>query len=201
MKLESRPTDVFAVSSLEIRAAEGDKPARLVGYAALFNSLSKDLGGFIERIMPGAFRACLAAGQDIRALVSHNSDWILGRTSAGTLRISEDAKGLAVEIDMPDTTYARDLAESVKRKDIAGMSFGFRVPEKGERFVTEAGKTIRELLAIDLREVSVTSIPAYGDTSIALRVDPEIAARISAATTFPRFRSASMRLREHQAHG
>jgi HK97 family phage prohead protease len=121
---------------------------------------------------PRAFKASLNRGNDVRALVDHDSSKLLGRTSNKTLRLEEDAKGLRVEIDMPDTSYARDLLASVKRGDIRGMSFGFIVPKGGDRFASEGGKTIRELRNIDLHETTVTSIPAYGATSITVRVDP-----------------------------
>ena len=179
MELETRLLDL-TTEPIEIRAAEGDNPARLIGYAAVFHSLSADLGGFKERVIPGAFKAALSNGQDIRALVDHDPYKILGRTSAGTLRLAEDAKGLRVEIDLPDTSYARDLMESVKRRDIRGMSFGFRTLPNGDRFTKEGNLVVRELTNLDLREVTATSLPAYGATSLSLRVDPGVAARIAA---------------------
>lgn len=153
-------------------------PNRLVGYAAVFNSLSADLGGFKERIQPGAFKGTITGSSDVRALVDHNPSLILGRTSSGTLRISEDDRGLRVEIDVPDTSYGRDLLENVRTGNVKGMSFGFKVPKDGQRFSKEGGQTIRDLTNIDLREVTATSIPAYGSTSLSLRVDPSVLAEI-----------------------
>ena len=165
--------------ALEVRAGAGDTPAKLVGYAAVFNSLSADLGGFQERIIPGAFKSSLAGSTDVRALVDHDPTKPLGRMSNGTLRIAEDDKGLRMEVDLPDTSYARDVKALVARKDVRGMSFGFRVPDGGQRFTKENGQTIRELTNIDLREVTVTGSPAYGATSIQVRVDPSVAQHLS----------------------
>jgi HK97 family phage prohead protease len=197
--LEIRFTAAAEDDALAVRA-DADKPNRLVGYAAVFNSLSADLGGFKERVVPGAFKNAVTSNVDIRALVDHDSTKLLGRTSNGTLRVSEDAVGLRVEIDLPDTSYAADVKSLVARKDIRGMSFGFRVPEGGQRFTKEGGHTVRELTNIDLREVTVTSIPAYADTSIYVRVDPgavTAAAATAPARKFPRLEMAKRKLAIH----
>ena len=183
-ELEIRLTEDDA---LEVRAGVGEGPSKLVGYAAVYNSLSADLGGFKERILPGAFKGSVTGNTDIRALVDHDSTKLLGRTSNGTLRVSEDPKGLRVEVDLPDTSYARDVKNLIARKDVRGMSFGFRVPDGGSRFTKESGQTIRELSNIDLREVTVTSIPAYGDTSVQVRVDPSIRQHIEQENARPNF--------------
>lgn len=173
---------------LEMRLGTGEQPHRLVGYAAVFNSLSADLGGFKERIVPGAFKGSVTGGGDIRALVDHDYSKLLGRTSNGTLRVMEDDKGLRVEIDVPhETSYGKDIMALVKRKDVRGMSFGFRVPEGGQRFAKEGGQTIRELTNVDLREVTVTSCPAYGATSVSVRVDPSIRQQIDQQNARPHF--------------
>jgi hypothetical protein len=102
---ERRDLGVFApVDHTELRFADPEVPNRLIGYAAVFNSNSADLGGFKERITPGAFRNSIAGGTDIRALVDHDPSKLLGRTNAGTLRVSEDQVGLRVEIDLPDVS-------------------------------------------------------------------------------------------------
>src|SRR5436190_5368915 len=99
---ERRDLGVFApVENTELRFADPETTNRLVGYAAVYNSLSADLGGFKERIKPGAFRSSVTGGTDIRALVDHDASKILGRTSSGTLRLSEDQVGLRIEIDLP----------------------------------------------------------------------------------------------------
>lgn len=144
-----------------------DEPAKLVGHAAVFNSLSEDLGGFREKIAPGAFKNAIT-GSDVRALFNHDPNFVLGRTISGTLRLSEDEKGLRIENDLPDTQQARDLMVSVGRGDINQMSFGFTVnkqqwEEDGEGVVT------RTLLDVDLFDVSVVTYPAYPKTDAAIR--------------------------------
>lgn len=151
------------ISTPELRA--GDKGKVVVGYAALFDS-EADIGdAWREVIAPGAFTETLRG--DIRALVDHDSGRVIGRTAAGTLRLNEDKRGLAVEIDLPDTTDGRDLAVSLERGDISGMSFGFRVThDEWDQDSTPPKRTIHK---VELFEVSAVAFPAYGDTELALR--------------------------------
>lgn len=148
---------------LEVRAA--DEGRTITGYAAIFNS-ETDIGGYFrEQIAPGAFSPSLSG--DVRALFDHDSAHVLGRTKSGTLRLREDDKGLAVEIDLPNTQTARDLTASLERGDIDGMSFGFRVTkQEWDETQDPPLRTIRE---VELSEVSVVTFPAYADTEIALR--------------------------------
>jgi len=156
-------------AATELRAV-GDASPRLVGHAAVFDSPSQDLGGFIEIVKPGAFRRSLASNRtDPLALVQHMPHLVLGRRGAGTLRLNEDARGLAFEIDIPDTTAARDLLVSVERRDVAGASFAFSVPAGGDRWSVRSDVVIRELLDVDLHEITVTAAPAYTDTTVARR--------------------------------
>jgi hypothetical protein len=190
---------VIEASDLELRIGEAGQPSKLTGYAVVYNSLSADLGGFKERVLPGAFKTALSGGQDIRALVDHDPSKLLGRTSNNTLRLSEDDKGLRFEIDLPDTSYAKDAKALVDRKDVRGMSFGFTVPTGGQRLIKENNANIRELTNINLKEVTVTSIPAYGATSIESRVDPSIAAQFSEPTPRPNYEKRSKVIRTAQA--
>lgn len=156
---------------IEERQQEGDSaradwPPVLVGYAAVFNRSSLDLGGFTEEIAPGAFRATIAA-DDVRALVDHDPSRIIGRMSAGTLRLSEDEQGLRMEIDIPNTTVGRDLRESVTRGDIRGASFGFRTISDEWRM--KDGLPHRILQEAKLRDVGPVTFPAYPDTQVAMR--------------------------------
>jgi len=148
----------------EIRA-DSDKKV-IQGYAARFNSLSELLyGQFKEVIRPGAFSQSLQ-NNDIRALFEHNSAYVLGRNKAGTLKLSEDEQGLAVEIEPPQTAWAKDLIQSIERGDINQMSFGFRV--NADKWTQKGSEYIRELTEIDLFEVSVVTFPAYTETSISI---------------------------------
>lgn len=149
----------------EIRAA-GDVGKVARGYAALFNSETNIGGYFREVIAPGAFADAIKSS-DVRALIDHDTGRVIGRTTAGTLRLSEDSTGLAVEIDLPDTSDGRDLAVQLERGDISGMSFGFRVTHDEWDETGDIPK--RTIHAVELFEVSVVAFPAYDDTSIALR--------------------------------
>ena len=143
---------------------------QLVGYASVFNSLSENLGGFREQIAQMAFRRTLEdEGADVRALVNHDSSMVLGRRSNGTLELGTDDRGLKVRISVPDTTYGRDLLELVRRGDISQMSFGFMVNPGGDHWDTRDGERIRTVTDLSLVEVSVVAIPAYTDTTVAIR--------------------------------
>lgn len=149
----------------EIRADSGEN-ARISGYAAVFNKLSDDLGGFREKIAPGAFSKSLLSA-DVRALWNHDANYPLGRSKSGTLRLDEDAKGLKFEIDPPDTQYARDLIVSMKRGDVDQMSFGFRT--KKDNWEQNGNEVIRTLLEVELYDVSPVTYPAYPQTSASVR--------------------------------
>jgi len=161
--------EIRAIQGLEIRT-EGGKPPRLVGYAAVFNSKSQDLGGFVEIIRPGAFARTLAAKADVRALLNHDPNHVLGRNVAGTLDVTEDERGLHSDILPPDTQTGRDTLESVRRGDLDGMSFAFRAVK--DRWTFDENPKVpafRELLDVDLFDVSVVTYPAYLRTDIAIR--------------------------------
>lgn len=152
----------------ELRLADQSSgPPHIVGYAAVFNSRSLDLGGFTEFIRPGAFARTLMEQPDIRALFDHQSNAILGRTKSGTMTIGEDQRGLFVDITPPDTETGRSVCESIKRGDIDGMSFGFQT--RSDAWSTDDGMPLRELTDVDLSEVSVVTFPAYPDTAVATR--------------------------------
>lgn len=158
----------------EVRAVDGDGMT-FVGYAARFNSRSEDLG-FREWILPGAFGRTLKSRNEIKAFLNHNTDIVLGSTRAGTLRLEQDDKGLLAQISLPDTQAGRDLAVSVARGDVSGMSFGFSVPKGGDSW--SADGTERTLREIALHEVSpVTGFPAYRATTAAVRALPYLANR------------------------
>ena len=137
---------------------------RLEGHAAVFGVPAR-IGAFTETIRPGAFRASLAGGTDVLALIDHDPSRLLGRTSSGSLRLSEDTRGLAFVIDVPDTQLGRDILALAERRDLGGMSFGFRVTDEAW-----PAKDRRELRAVDLVEISVVqAFPAYSQTSVTAR--------------------------------
>lgn len=149
--------------------ATGNKT--LTGYAAVFNSEAV-LGDFSEVIRHGAFAKSLATGSNIRALYHHDGTALLGTTRGRTLQLREDAHGLAFELELPDTTHGRDLAILVDRGDVAGCSFGFKVRDGGDRWEQRGAQLVRELLDVDLVEITLTSDPAYQDTTVAMRNKP-----------------------------
>ncbi len=155
---------------MEIRSIGGVQAQgrKVTGYAAVFNA-DADLGEFVERIQPGAFTRSLTSRRNIRALYDHQTGAVLGTTNAGTLELREDAKGLAFTLELPDTTTGRDVAELVKRGDVAGCSFGFRVAPNGDKWEQRNGKAVRTLMDVDLAEVTLTADPAYANTEVALR--------------------------------
>ena len=155
----------FALNEFRVDSAEG-MPPKMFGHAAMFDSMSEDLGGFRERIAPGAFAKSLESA-DVRALFNHDSNIVLGRNKSGTLRLKEDLTGLAIEIDPPDTQAARDLMVSMKRGDINQMSFGFRTV--ADKWAKLDGAWVRTLLEVDLFDVSPVTYPAYNSTDIAIR--------------------------------
>lgn len=164
-----RETRSFTVEGLKIEKRD-DKTARLIGHAAVFSQLSEDLGGFREQIAPGAFADAIKA-DDVRALFNHDSNYVLGRTGSGTLRLSEDVRGLAIEIDLPDTQTIRDLvAAPIERGDVSQMSFGFSVRPGGQDWAKDdAGQVVRTLKRVRLFDVSPVTFPAYRQTDIAMR--------------------------------
>lgn len=179
---------------LEIRAADDGKRT-LVGYAAVFDSWSGELYGFRERVQKGAFAESLAdADNDVRAHADHRSDAlsVIGRRSAGTLRLEEDDVGLRVEIDLPDTVTGRDLATNIEAGNVNAMSFGF-VARKAEWEFKDGSDEVdeRTLVAVDLREVSVVAYPAYQDAQVAVRSLEEARkkARADALDETPRYRA------------
>ena len=139
---------------------------RIVGYAAVFNRYSHDLGGFVERILPGAFKRVLNRGDDVLALYNHAMDNLLATRAAGTLRLSEDETGLRYEFDLDpsDPDHQRVIAK-VKRGDLRGSSFGFRV-ETDEWATTDEDYPLRSIKSVAaLRDVGPVSQPAYPDTA------------------------------------
>jgi hypothetical protein len=149
------------VAPLAIRAAARGR--RLEGYAATFGGEAR-IGGVVETIARGAFADTLASREDVVALVDHDAGRVLARTRSGTLRLAEDSRGLAFDLDVPDTSAGRDVLALAERGDLGGMSFGF-IPVDA---ATEGRR--RVLRSVRLMEVSVVSAwPAYQGTAVEAR--------------------------------
>jgi hypothetical protein len=139
----------------------------IVGYAAVFDALSENLGGFREMIAPGAFDAVL--DDDVRAVINHEPSLILGRTKAGTLTISQDTIGLRYSVEAPGTSYANDFLLSARRGDITQSSFRFQV-DQDDWAEDEDGRIIRTIRSFKrLLDVSPVTYPAYPDATVAVR--------------------------------
>lgn len=169
---KKKETRTFDITRLNTRDATEEQSSLITGYAAVFNSKASIGGWFDEIIEPGAFARSLSENGDVRALFNHNWDNVLGRTKSGTLQLEEDNRGLKFEIELPNTSVGRDLAESMSRGDINQCSFGFWITEETWDYSVEpALRTIHE---VELYEISVVSIPAYDDTEASLVRSKEI---------------------------
>ena len=136
------------------------------GYAAVYNSDSEWMGGFYEQIEAGAFDSVL--DNDVRAYFNHDENLLLGRVSSGTLRISTDKRGLFYEVDLPNTTYANDLVELMKRGDVNQSSFAFLIEQ--DRWEQRDGITYRIIEKVSrLLDVSPVAQPAYPDATSELK--------------------------------
>lgn len=150
----------------ELRVAKKGDTRTLVGHAAVFNQWSEDLGWFREKVAPGAFAETIQK-DDIRGLWNHDANHVLGRNTAGTLRLAEDDIGLSIEIDLPDTQIGRDLGVSVERGDVSQMSFAFRT--LSDQWFTEDGIDSRILTKVMLYDVAPVTYAAYPQTDLGLR--------------------------------
>lgn len=160
-----------SMDNIEKRAATIEatqEESRMVtGYAAVFDSDSEDLGGFIEQIERGAFKEAIERS-DVRALFNHDNNFILARTASGTLKLYEDERGLKYEFEAPKTTAGNDLLEMIKRGDISQSSFGFTVEE--DDWSNRDGMAFRKIKKVKrLYDVSPVTFPAYPEASVAVR--------------------------------
>lgn len=169
-------TRTFEIEALELRQGDGQQPL-IAGYAVVFDSWSEvmtDSRGrpFRERFAPGAFDRALGANPDVRALWNHNDDFPLGRVRNGTLRISQDLRGVRFDLTPPDTTWGRDAIESIRRGDVSGVSFAFSAKRDGGDTWEKPGSdgvAQRTVLDASLYEVSPVTFPAYPATSVGVR--------------------------------
>lgn len=148
--------------SLEVRATM--RGNRMSGHAAVFNRLAR-IGHRYERIAPQAFAKAVER-DDVRCLLNHNPDNLLGRTTSGTLALSTDSGGLGVEVDLPDTTLGRDVSVLIERRDLTGMSFGFGADAGAfSHEIAPDGRQIRTVNDLELFDVSLATFPAYKDAN------------------------------------
>lgn len=169
MELERRDF-VFAPGDELVVETRNDGQAVVRGYAVVYNRLSLDLGGFRERILPGAFDRMLEAEKDERDLVSyfnHDPNMLLGRESSGTLRVFTDSRGVGFEVTPPKSRG--DVLELIGRRDVKGASFAFSVERGGDEFVTgDDGQVVREIRDAAIFELGPVVTPAYPATSVAV---------------------------------
>ena len=172
MEIERRDFELTDQDDLVIEDRANGQAA-IVGYAAVYNRLSLDLGGFRERILPGAFDKILSRQRnkaDVVALFNHDNNIVLGRTSSGTLELSSDEKGLRYVVTPPASR--QDVLELIARRDVRGSSFAFTVDRSGEKFTTEDGRSVREIREVNgLFDVGPVLVPAYpaSSASVAMR--------------------------------
>lgn len=171
----ANPSSTVEHRSVPIREFRmSDDGRTLTGYAAVFDSPSEPLP-WIETIEPGAFTRTLAQADEVLALVGHDTDKLLGRRSAETLRLTQDDIGLGFEIDLPDTQLGRDVKTQIDRGDLKSMSFAFSLhqDDSSEEWGTDAdGRRSRRLLDLNLHDVSVVSTPAFPAANVTSRSMP-----------------------------
>jgi len=151
---------------VEMRGDADGGPRQLHGYAAVFNARADILGLFEERIAPGAFAAAIGR-DDVRALFNHDPNYVLGRSSSSTLRLTEDDHGLRYEIDPPETQAGRDVTTLVSRGDVQGSSFSFEV--EAESWDLTAKPALRTIERVKLYDVGPVTFPAYEQTRVSAR--------------------------------
>ncbi len=168
----------FTLVPVELRAKSDGKT--IGGYAALFQRLSQNLGGFVEQVEPTFFNKSRGDGwPDVMARYNHDDNMLLGTSGAGTLRLSVDDTGLLYDVDPPNSRS--DVVELVQRGDVRKSSFAFYTYED-EWAVTDQGFPLRKLVSGRLVDVAPVNVPAYMDTSVGLRNDArEVALRSLAA--------------------
>lgn len=175
--------EIRTLPASEIRADDEG----MIRASIQFDTLSVPLGGFREKIAPTAFDGAINdESREVLAFWNHDSSKPLGRRSAGTLRVSRTDAQFIAEIDAGETSWAQDALRAIRRRDVDGMSFGFRVQQNGDIWEEDAdGNLVRTLTKVDLIEVSPTPIPAYPASSASARAFDlsEIRSALNAAET------------------
>jgi HK97 family phage prohead protease len=166
----------------EARVARAENGDRVIKGLIPYNTESVDLGGFIEKILPGAFASALEPGADVICLRDHDEKFLMGRSKSGTLKLEDSPEGLRYTVDPPNTQYARDLVESMERGDLDACSFSFVSDRNAEKWGPAEGRNglqLRQLGKVELLEVSPCSFAAYPASQVSLRnCPPEIRSKI-----------------------
>jgi uncharacterized protein len=156
---------------MELRADKSSGKMVISGRPVVYNSLSKDLGGFKEVLVPGCFDESLD-DPEIYCAWNHDNSQVLGRISAGTLELSSDSVGLSMRCELPNSPLGQNAFESVRRKDVSKMSFGMYVlgdawdvatDKRGQKFER------RSVTRAQLFEISCVTTPAYDTSSVSAR--------------------------------
>ena len=170
---KTKETRTSTAVQLELRdeGTEETSP-KIVGYPVVFDSLSTDLGGFVEKVDRGAFAESLKNNDEVHALFNHDDDKVLGRLGSGTLRLWEDDHGLRMELDPPNTTVGNDVIELLRRNDLVSMSFGFY--DVTDSWAMMDGKDVRTIKSARLFDVSIVVSPAYPAASVGIRTEPAL---------------------------
>ena len=156
---------------LEVRAEQDGKKKQIVGYGIVYNKKARIYDDLYEIIDPGAATEILKGIPDIRCRVNHERGKLLGRTKSGTLKLIEDEYGVKYIADPPDAQWARDVMESIERRDIDGSSFTFAVePESETRTRQEDGTILRRIHKFArIGEMGPVEEAAYVETEAEIR--------------------------------
>lgn len=146
--------------------ATQNSPKKLSGYAIVWNTPSKDLGGFKEIVSPDALKGVDLS--NVLMLNDHDYTQVLASVKAGTLKLTPDDKGLHFEATLPDTTTANDVFANVQAGNLDSCSFSFDVDDGSDEWnKDDQGNITRTINQIkDLFDVSVVAVPAYDSTNV-----------------------------------
>lgn len=164
--MERKMRQVRTINS-DFKTRDDGGELRIEGYFAVFNSIYQIWDDMSESVAPGAFSDTL--GDDVRALIDHETMYVLGRNQAGTLELREDSHGLWGSILInPNDQDAMNLYARVQRGDVNQCSFGFDILEEETDF-RDDGSVHWTIKKVKLYEVSVCTFPAYAETSVQAR--------------------------------
>ncbi len=181
---------IFSATKFEIRSSGSKNTLKtIVGYGSVWNALSIDFGGWVERYMEGCYTRTLLNYPSIMGFWAHDSSQVLARTDSGTMRVTQDSTGLLCEYDIPDTNLGRDLLTLVERGDVTGLSVGYWPDHASEKWTKENDQVINNIYSVaELMEVSLCSkgaIPAAQIINVRSDVSAASAGRVIRKRPFP----------------